>query len=126
MQLADRLAAESPAMVVLSHLPPEALAQARYQVRRLRARFVGLPILVGRLRGDGQRRSVAGALWSRGHARGLHAGRCPRSDPAQGRFCGCANGDGERLSGRAIPRIASHEPPEQPGLPIIKFSTVLF
>jgi hypothetical protein len=48
MQLADRLAAESPAMVVLSHLPPEALAQARYQVRRLRARFVGLPILVGR------------------------------------------------------------------------------
>ena len=35
-------------MVILSHLPPEALAQARYQVRRLRARFAGLPILVGR------------------------------------------------------------------------------
>src|SRR5579864_4492727 len=48
MQLADRLAEVSPAMVILSHLPPEALAQARYQVRRLRARFAGLPILVGR------------------------------------------------------------------------------
>jgi hypothetical protein len=48
MQLADRVAAKSPPMVVLSHLPPEALAQARYQVRRLRARFAGLPILVGR------------------------------------------------------------------------------
>jgi hypothetical protein len=48
MQLADRVAAKSPPMVVLSHLPPEASVQARYQVRRLRARFAGLPILVGR------------------------------------------------------------------------------
>ncbi|MGO9923233.1 MAG: hypothetical protein ACLQIB_52115 [Isosphaeraceae bacterium] len=48
IQLADRVAEVSPAMVILSHLPPEALAQARYQVRRLRARFAGLPILVGR------------------------------------------------------------------------------
>jgi predicted PurR-regulated permease PerM len=48
MQLAERVAAMSSAMVILSHLPPEALAQARYQVRRLRARFAALPILVGR------------------------------------------------------------------------------
>jgi len=48
MHLADRVAEVSPAMVILSHLPPEALAQARYQVRRLRARFAGLPIVVGR------------------------------------------------------------------------------
>ncbi len=48
MQLAERVTEVSPAMVILSHLPPEALAQARYQVRRLRARFAGLPILVGR------------------------------------------------------------------------------
>ncbi len=48
MLLAERVAEVSPAMVVLSHLPPEALAQARYQVRRLRARFAELPILVGR------------------------------------------------------------------------------
>ena len=48
MQLADRVAELSPAMVILSHLPPEALAHARYQVRRLRARFAGLAIVVGR------------------------------------------------------------------------------
>ena len=41
MQLADRVAELSPAMVILSHLPPEPLAQARYQVRRLRAQFPG-------------------------------------------------------------------------------------
>ena len=48
MQLAERVAEASPAMVILSHLPPEPLAQARYQVRRLRARFAALPIVVGR------------------------------------------------------------------------------
>ena len=48
MQLAERVAQVSPAMVILSHLPPEALAQARYQVRRLRSRFAGLAIVVGR------------------------------------------------------------------------------
>ena len=48
MQLAERVAEVSPAMVILSHLPPEALAQARYQVRRLRSRFSGLAIVVGR------------------------------------------------------------------------------
>ena len=48
MQLADRVAKVTPAMVILSHLPPEALAQARYQVRRLRSRFAGLAIVVGR------------------------------------------------------------------------------
>ncbi|MFI5454816.1 MAG: AI-2E family transporter [Isosphaerales bacterium] len=48
MQLAERVAEMSPAMVILSHLPPEALAQARYQVRRLRSRFAALAIVVGR------------------------------------------------------------------------------
>ena len=48
MQLAERVAEASPTMVILSHLPPEPLAQARYQVRRLRSRFAGLAIVVGR------------------------------------------------------------------------------
>jgi hypothetical protein len=48
MQLAERVEGVSPAMIILSHLPPEALAQARYQVRRLRSRFPGLAIVVGR------------------------------------------------------------------------------
>ena len=101
MQLADRVAAESPAMVMLSHLPPEALAQARYQVRRLRARFAGLPILVGRWGEAGSDAASRGALRSRGHARGLHAGRCPRPDPGQGRFRGPVT------ARRPTPRIGS-------------------
>ena len=88
MQLADRVAEVSPAMVILSHLPPEALAQARYQVRRLRSRFAGLAIVVGRWGEAGSDAASAGALRGRGHARGLHAGRCPRPDPGQGRFRG--------------------------------------
>jgi predicted PurR-regulated permease PerM len=48
LELADRLAEEVPALVVLSHLPPEGLAHARYQVRRVRGRFADLPIVVGR------------------------------------------------------------------------------
>ena len=109
MQLAERVAEMSPAMVILSHLPPEPLAQARYQVRRLRARFAALPIVVGR--------------WGRAAAtprprgfpesdprRGVHAGRCPRSDRGQGglRCAGEAgsddNGGDERLSQMASPR----------------------
>ncbi|GAC1451000.1 MAG: AI-2E family transporter [Isosphaeraceae bacterium] len=48
MALAERVAERSPALLVLSHLPPEGLTVARYQVRRLRARFPDLTILVGR------------------------------------------------------------------------------
>ena len=47
MALAERVAQRAPAMVVLSHLAPHGLTSARYQVRRLRARFADLPILVG-------------------------------------------------------------------------------
>jgi hypothetical protein len=42
------VAEQSPELVVVSHLPPEGLTLARYLVRRLRARFAGLPIVVGR------------------------------------------------------------------------------
>ncbi len=48
MKLAEQLAERDPQLVVLSHLPPSGLTAARYMVRRLRARFPGLPILVGR------------------------------------------------------------------------------
>ena len=47
-------------MVILSHLPPEALAQARYQVRRLRSRFTGLAIVVGRWGEPGSEAASAG------------------------------------------------------------------
>jgi hypothetical protein len=48
LQVAERVAERDPKLVVLSHLPPEGLNQARYLVRRLRGRCERLPLLVGR------------------------------------------------------------------------------
>ncbi|MGE3820542.1 MAG: AI-2E family transporter [Isosphaeraceae bacterium] len=48
LKLVERLAEISPNVVVLSHLPPRGLKAGRYLVRRLRARFPDLEILVGR------------------------------------------------------------------------------
>jgi predicted PurR-regulated permease PerM len=62
LALAERVAARGPAMVVLSHLPPEGLTSARYQVRRLRARFADLPIVVGRWGASGHAATAAGRL----------------------------------------------------------------
>jgi predicted PurR-regulated permease PerM len=67
LALADRVQERSPALVVLSHLPPAGRAGARYQVRRLRARFPDLPIVVGRwgatdrVAEESERLSAAGA-----------------------------------------------------------------
>ena len=105
MLLAGRVAEASPAMVILSHLPPEALAQARYQVRRLRARFAELPIVVGRLGRGRHRRGDPGAFRCRRHARGVHAGRCQRPDPGEGRVReGGVAGSGESNSSRRCPQ----------------------
>jgi len=56
LQVAERLAEARPTMILVSHLPPGGLASARYLVRRLRARFGDIPILVGRwaLTGEGE------------------------------------------------------------------------
>ncbi len=51
LELADRVAEHSPRLVVLSHVPPRGLTQARYLVRRLRARLDSLPLIVGRWSG---------------------------------------------------------------------------
>ena len=48
LQALERVAEHSPALVVVSHLPPEGTTLARYLVRRLRAQFSDLPIVVGR------------------------------------------------------------------------------
>ncbi|HMB04695.1 MAG TPA: AI-2E family transporter [Isosphaeraceae bacterium] len=50
LKLAEQVAEIGPQLVVLSHLPPAGFTTARYLVRRLRARFPELPILVGRWR----------------------------------------------------------------------------
>jgi predicted PurR-regulated permease PerM len=48
MEVAERVADRMPRLVIISHLPPSGLTQARYLVRRLRARFADLPLIVGR------------------------------------------------------------------------------
>ncbi len=57
LELAERVADEIPQLVIVSHLPPGGLALARYLVRRMRAHFAALPIVVGRW---GDRESSAG------------------------------------------------------------------
>jgi predicted PurR-regulated permease PerM len=54
LKLAEQIAGLDPQMVILSHLPPGGFTTARYLVRRLRAQFAELPIMVGRWgeRGD--------------------------------------------------------------------------
>ena len=62
LKLADQVASDLPDAVVLSHLPPEGLTPARYLVRRLRAGFANLPILVGRWGETGDVQSSAKKL----------------------------------------------------------------
>jgi hypothetical protein len=46
--IADQVGESSPRLVILSNLPPDGLTMARYLVRRLRAHFPELPLVVGR------------------------------------------------------------------------------
>jgi predicted PurR-regulated permease PerM/methylmalonyl-CoA mutase cobalamin-binding subunit len=48
LQVVERVADQSPDVVIISHLPPEGSTLARYLTRRLRAQFADLPIVVGR------------------------------------------------------------------------------
>ena len=59
LQALERVAEHSPALVVVSHLPPEGTTLARYLVRRLRAQFPDLPIVVGRWGETGSSTSAA-------------------------------------------------------------------
>jgi predicted PurR-regulated permease PerM len=69
LEVADRLAEKSPTMVVLSHLPPGGLTQARYLVRRLRARFPELSLVVGRWGESGGAAAAAERLVAGGATR---------------------------------------------------------
>ncbi len=48
LKIVERITAESPDLVVISHLPPDGLTAARYLVRRIRARHPRVTIVVGR------------------------------------------------------------------------------
>jgi predicted PurR-regulated permease PerM len=58
LHVVSRVETEMPAMILISHLPPDGLTATRYLVRRIRARYPKLPILVGRW---GERGDVEGA-----------------------------------------------------------------
>lgn len=62
MEVAARVAEHSPRVVILSHLPPGGLTQARYLVRRLRAQFEAMPLFVGRWGESGGSASAAERL----------------------------------------------------------------
>ena len=48
LEVVEKLAAADPTLILISYLPPGGLVQARYLVRRIRARFPSIPIVVGR------------------------------------------------------------------------------
>ena len=62
MKLADQVREDNPQLVLLSHVPPEGFTVARYLVRRLRARFPDLAIVVGRWGETGSTEDIAERL----------------------------------------------------------------
>jgi hypothetical protein len=68
LKLAETVAEADPELVIVSHLPPTGTTRARYLVRRLRARFADLPIVVGLWTG-GDDAEVAERLASAGATR---------------------------------------------------------
>jgi hypothetical protein len=48
LQLAEKLGADPPGLIVISHVPPAGLTTTRYLVRRIHARLPEVPIIVGR------------------------------------------------------------------------------
>lgn len=66
LEMAEAIATASPGLVILSHMPPSGLTNARYLVRRLHARLGTLPIVVGRWTEGGQSESTAERLTAAG------------------------------------------------------------
>ncbi len=66
LQQAGRVSEQKSDLVVLSHLPPVGLTPARYLVRRLRAQYKDLPIVVGRWGESGDTASAAEQLTAAG------------------------------------------------------------
>jgi hypothetical protein len=47
LRTTDKVAEMDPALILISHIPPVGLTQARYLVKRMRARRPDTPIIVG-------------------------------------------------------------------------------
>jgi hypothetical protein len=48
LKVVERITAEAPDLVLISHLPPDGLTATRYLVRRIKARHPQMPVVVGR------------------------------------------------------------------------------
>jgi predicted PurR-regulated permease PerM len=66
LKVVERIEAESPDLILISHLPPDGLTAARYLVRRIRARHPHLPIVVARWDEAKEAESAARQLCSAG------------------------------------------------------------
>jgi predicted PurR-regulated permease PerM len=73
MQIADSLASNEPALILVSYVPPSGLTNVRYLVRRLHVRLTDLPIFVARWTDKGDVEKVTERLKAAG-AQGVVVG----------------------------------------------------
>ena len=66
LEAVERISAEDPDLVLISHLPPDGLTATRYLTRRIRARFPKLPIAVARWDHDSVGENVTKSLTAAG------------------------------------------------------------
>ena len=66
LEAVERISAEDPDLVLISHLPPDGLTATRYLTRRIRARFPKLQIAVARWDHDSVGENVTKALTAAG------------------------------------------------------------
>ena len=69
LEAVERISAEDPDLVLISHLPPDGLTATRYLTRRIRARFPKLPIAVCRWDHDSVGENVKKSLTAAGATR---------------------------------------------------------
>ena len=91
LKVVERIEAEAPDLVLISHLPPDGLTAARYLVRRIKARHPQLPVVVGRWdesqgrrirRRASQGRRRLGDAWQPGRGPRIHRRPDQAQDPA--------------------------------------------
>lgn len=66
LKLANDIESRNPDLILISHLPPAGLTPLRYLVKRLRAHFPDVPLVVGHWGGGGDRSALAQPLTSVG------------------------------------------------------------
>jgi predicted PurR-regulated permease PerM len=97
LQLAEEIAEYDPQLVIVSHVPPSGSTVTRYLVRRLRARFQTLPLLVGHWGASGNSEEIAATLTALGATLAVFRLAEARS----------------RILDRLLPRVEPEEPTKE-------------